>query len=64
MAPAPKPLPDRRNPAMKHLWLIGLLLLGPLLAGCKTEPESAKQRAIDACQNARGSHGNNYDCIR
>jgi hypothetical protein len=49
---------------MKHLWLIGLLLVGPLLAGCKDAPESASQRAIDACQDMRGSHGNNADCIR
>jgi hypothetical protein len=41
-----------------------LLLIAPVLAGCKAAPETAKQRALDACQDQRGSHGNNYDCIR
>ena len=49
---------------MKRLWLIGLLLVVPVLASCKSGPETAKQRAIDACQDQRGSRGNNYDCIR
>jgi hypothetical protein len=55
--------PERKT-GMKHLCLIGLLALGPLLAGCKAGPETARQRAIDACQDMKGSKGNYADCIR
>jgi hypothetical protein len=50
---------------MKHLLLIGLLALGPVLSSCKgATSETPAQRAIDQCQDTKGSHGNNHDCIR
>jgi hypothetical protein len=49
---------------MRYLLLVGLLLLGPALSACKTQPETATQRAVDACQNTKESKGPNTDCSR
>ena len=49
---------------MRCFLLIGVLLLGPTLSACKSQPETATQRAVDACQNTKETKGPNTDCSR
>lgn len=48
------PLTGPEGFVMKHLALIGLLALGPILAGCKTfSPPPLTQSGIDQCENVK-----------